>query len=45
MLARHDEALIDFNRAIELDQDNDWALSCRGDLYRIMGMYPEALAD
>src|SRR2546421_8769784 len=39
------EALTDFNRAIELRPDIDWAVAERGETYRLMGRYEEALAD
>jgi regulator of sirC expression with transglutaminase-like and TPR domain len=39
------EALADFNRAIELDPDDRWAIGRRGEIYREMDRYGEALAD
>jgi tetratricopeptide (TPR) repeat protein len=42
---RHDEALADFNRAIELDPSRTWAIGSRGQTYRAMERYDEALAD
>jgi tetratricopeptide (TPR) repeat protein len=41
----YDEALADFNRALELDPKDVWALAGRGKTYRKMGRYDEALAD
>ncbi|MGF2036511.1 MAG: tetratricopeptide repeat protein, partial [Nostoc sp. CmiVER01] len=39
------EALQDFDRAIELNPKDDWAIACRGETYRSMKRYPEALQD
>jgi len=44
-MGRHEEALADFNRAIELDPENGWAIVSRGETYRSMGRHEEALAD
>jgi tetratricopeptide (TPR) repeat protein len=44
-MERYDEALADFNRAIELDPDFGWAFSDRGETFRLMGRYDQALAD
>ena len=41
----YDEALADFDRAIELDQKYAWAIAQRGETYRLMEHYDEALAD
>jgi tetratricopeptide (TPR) repeat protein len=43
-MERYDEALADFNRAIELDE-SAWKLASRGRAYQAMGRYDEALAD
>ncbi|MBO0804506.1 MAG: tetratricopeptide repeat protein [Nocardiopsaceae bacterium] len=42
---RYEDALSDFNRAIELDPERTWAIAQRGELYRIRGRYEEALKD
>jgi tetratricopeptide (TPR) repeat protein len=42
---RYEEALADFDRAIELDPEDDWAIISRGQTHRTMGRYAEALAD
>jgi tetratricopeptide (TPR) repeat protein len=42
---RNDAALADFNRALELDPDDAWALGSRGQVYLVMQRYDEALAD
>ena len=44
-MERYDEALADFNRAIELDPEDAWALAGRGETYWAMGRYDQALAD
>ncbi len=44
-MGRHDEALADFNRAIELDPSGAWAIGCRGLVCLALGRYDEALAD
>lgn len=45
-LANHyEEALADFNLAIELNPDYTWGLAHRGETYRLMNRYFEALAD
>ncbi|NER97975.1 MAG: hypothetical protein F6J86_29710 [Symploca sp. SIO1B1] len=41
----YEEALQDFNRAIELNPRSDWAIANRGDIYRLMESYEEALQD
>ncbi|MCK4473035.1 MAG: tetratricopeptide repeat protein, partial [Anaerolineae bacterium] len=43
LMARNEEALADFDRAIELKADNAWAIAHRGETYRQMGQYEEAL--
>ncbi|WP_184986563.1 tetratricopeptide repeat protein [Sphaerisporangium rubeum] len=40
-----DAAVIDFNRAIELDSEYVWAIARRGETYRWMGRHEAALAD
>ncbi|MFF8020057.1 tetratricopeptide repeat protein, partial [Streptomyces sp. NPDC007896] len=44
-LKRYDEALADFNRAIELDPNVDWIIAQRGWTYRELRRYDEAQAD
>jgi tetratricopeptide (TPR) repeat protein len=44
-LKRYKEALIDFDRAIELAPDYAWAVRHRGATYRSMRCYDKALAD
>lgn len=44
-MKRYDEILADYNRAIELDPGNAWAISGRGQTYRLMKRYGETLAD
>ncbi|MCI0643264.1 MAG: tetratricopeptide repeat protein [Chloroflexi bacterium] len=44
-MERHDEALTDFNRAVELDSEAAWIIAQRGITYREMERYHEALAD
>jgi tetratricopeptide (TPR) repeat protein len=39
------QALTDFNRAIELDPTYDWAIAHRGETYRQSERYEDALAD
>src|SRR5215510_989228 len=45
LMDRNDEALAEFNRAIELDPGNARAIAHRGEIYREMQRYDEALAD
>jgi tetratricopeptide (TPR) repeat protein len=45
LMERYDEALADFNRAIELDPGRTWAIAGRGETYMAMERYDEALAD
>jgi tetratricopeptide (TPR) repeat protein len=45
LLSRYDDALADFNRAIELDPEDAWAISLRGAIYHDLGHYDEAFAD
>ncbi len=42
---RYEEALADFNRAIELNPKRAWPISRRAETYRLMGRHEEALAD
>ena len=42
---RYDEALQDFDRAIEIDPDSAWPLARRGEYYLIVKQYDEALTD
>jgi tetratricopeptide (TPR) repeat protein len=44
-MERYEEALADFDRAIELKEDYPWAIARRGETYRDMERYAEALAD
>jgi tetratricopeptide (TPR) repeat protein len=44
-MERYEEALQDFNRAVELDPKLDWATASRGETYRLMERYEEALQD
>src|SRR5262245_66643167 len=44
-MKRYEEALADLTRAIELDENDAWALASRGVTYRLMERYEEALAD
>lgn len=45
MMNRYDEALADFNWAIELDPKYAFAIASRGATYRMMNRYDKALAD
>jgi tetratricopeptide (TPR) repeat protein len=40
-----DDALTDFNRAIDLDPEDAWAIVSRGLIYGVMGRYDDALTD
>src|SRR5262249_10904011 len=42
---KYEEALADFNRAIESDEKDAWAMGNRGETYQLMEKYEEALAD
>jgi len=44
-MERYEEALQDFNQAIELDPKDTWALTLRGLTYQSMERYEEALLD
>lgn len=44
-MERYEEALKDFNRAIEINSKSDWAIAGRGQTYRLMERYEEALKD
>jgi len=44
-MKRDEEALKDFNQAIELDSKYAWAIARRGETYGLMKRYQEALAD
>ena len=39
------KALVDFNKAIELNPEHKWAIAFRGNTYRLMRRYEEALTD
>lgn len=41
----YEQALLEFNVAIELDGNNSWVLARRGETYRLLQKYHEALAD
>jgi tetratricopeptide (TPR) repeat protein len=41
----HDQALADFDRAIELEEKYSWAIAERGQTYQQIGKYEQALAD
>ncbi|MEH2069317.1 MAG: tetratricopeptide repeat protein [Nostoc sp.] len=45
LMERYPQALEDFDRAIELDPEYDWAIASRGITYRSMERYTEALED
>jgi tetratricopeptide (TPR) repeat protein len=45
MMKRYGEALADFNRAIELNPSDSWAIAKRGNTYLVMMRYGKALAD
>ena len=44
-LAQSDKALVDWNRAIELDANSASAYAARGTHYRVAGKYAEAMVD
>ena len=44
-MARYEEALADFNRALKLQPDIALAIASRGETYRQLARYEEALAD
>jgi tetratricopeptide (TPR) repeat protein len=44
MLDKYEEALADLNKSLEIQPDNAWALSSRGEVYRMLNKYEEALA-
>jgi tetratricopeptide (TPR) repeat protein len=44
-MGRYEEALVDLNRAIALDEQYALAIAIRGEIYRSMGRYEEALVD
>ncbi|MEE1774575.1 tetratricopeptide repeat protein, partial [Streptomyces sp. JV181] len=44
-LGRHDEALADFARAVEMDPPYAWAFAGRAAVYEALGRHEEALAD
>jgi tetratricopeptide (TPR) repeat protein len=45
LMERYEEALKDFDQAIELNPKYDWAIANRGYTYRLMERYEEALKD
>ncbi len=45
LMKRYDDALADFNRAIEINPKLSWAIASRGETYRAVKRYPDALAD
>ena len=44
-MGRRDEALADYNRVIELDPGNAWAIASRNETYQLMGRHDETHAD
>ena len=44
-MERYEEALADYNRAIELDPEDGLTIADRGETYRLMERYEESLAD
>jgi tetratricopeptide (TPR) repeat protein len=44
-MGRFEQALADFDKAIELDPSYQWAIGQRGETYRQMGRFEQALAD
>jgi tetratricopeptide (TPR) repeat protein len=44
-MRRYEEALADFNRAIELDPSHNQDFVSRGEIYRLTRRYDQALAD
>ncbi|MCI0527390.1 MAG: tetratricopeptide repeat protein, partial [Nitrospira sp.] len=42
---RYEDALVDFNRAIELKPDDEWTIANRGETHRLLRRYEEALVD
>jgi tetratricopeptide (TPR) repeat protein len=44
-MGRYDDALADFDRALELDPGAAWTVASRGLTYQAMGRYDDALAD
>ena len=45
LMGKYAEAVVDFDRAIGLDDESAWAIASRGQTYRLMGKYAEALVD
>ena len=45
LLKRYDEAIADFNRALELNPRDSWTLSRRGAAYQAMQIFEEAFID
>jgi tetratricopeptide (TPR) repeat protein len=44
-MKRYEEALKDFDRAIELDPEYSWAISKRGEIHKILGKHENAVQD
>jgi tetratricopeptide (TPR) repeat protein len=44
-LGRYEDALADFNRLIELDPNDAWAIARRAETYQALERYEDALAD
>ena len=44
-MGKYEQALADFDRAIDLDEKMAWAIAERGETYRLMEKYELALAD
>jgi tetratricopeptide (TPR) repeat protein len=45
LMKQYENAIADFDRAVELDTDYAWAVANRGHTYRLLERYEEALAD
>jgi tetratricopeptide (TPR) repeat protein len=45
LMRHYDEALADFNQAIDINPKLTWAIAGRGETYRALNRYPDALAD
>ena len=44
-LDRYEDALLELNRALEIEPDNEFVLLSRGSIYEHMKCYEEALSD
>ena len=45
LMGKYKQALVDFDRAIGLDEKSAWAIASRGKTYRLLGKHEQALAD